>query len=345
MVATAVAVVPPVRHAVHQATRKAPVRQASAPNNPNRKVAQQRTAASRPCAPGLENTDVPPLAVTEAWPTDFADAIDPAQKASNAAVFSGGGAPGVGVSPIIGGGGGGGGSSGGVVVDPGTETPTAPVPEPATWGLMILGFGLAGAAMRSRWLRRRVPLWVGVKPVSMGKYDFTLRAGIAGTAWGALMPLQANSKGAAMLSKSAASAILTKTALCVCPTAMLAVGAMNVPAVTKAVNAATAPQSAVYQKPTQTAISDVPCEPVVAARDVEVSEPTSIASIGSAGPSLAAYENKQAVHKAFKAFRIDWADGIVPRTRYDEPRAFSRLEQPGERQRATLRATLVADIS
>jgi len=54
-------------------------------------------------------------------------------------------------------------SSGGVDVDfndPGegthfaidslTVTAAAPVPEPATWALMILGFGLAGAALRTR---------------------------------------------------------------------------------------------------------------------------------------------------------------------------------------------------
>jgi hypothetical protein len=35
-------------------------------------------------------------------------------------------------------------------VPPGTETPVAPVPEPATWAMMLIGFGLCAAAMRRR---------------------------------------------------------------------------------------------------------------------------------------------------------------------------------------------------
>lgn len=33
---------------------------------------------------------------------------------------------------------------------PATETPVAPVPEPATWAMMLIGFGLCAAAMRRR---------------------------------------------------------------------------------------------------------------------------------------------------------------------------------------------------
>lgn len=35
-------------------------------------------------------------------------------------------------------------------VPPGTDTPVAPVPEPATWAMMLTGFGFCAAAMRRR---------------------------------------------------------------------------------------------------------------------------------------------------------------------------------------------------
>ena len=44
-------------------------------------------------------------------------------------------------------GGGGGGNGGG---DGGVPVPTSGVPEPATWGLMILGFAAVGYRMKSR---------------------------------------------------------------------------------------------------------------------------------------------------------------------------------------------------
>ncbi|MBK6298156.1 MAG: PEP-CTERM sorting domain-containing protein [Sphingomonadales bacterium] len=40
-----------------------------------------------------------------------------------------------------------------VNVHPGT---TGPIPEPATWGMMILGFGVIGAAMRRRSYRASI---------------------------------------------------------------------------------------------------------------------------------------------------------------------------------------------
>lgn len=47
---------------------------------------------------------------------------------------------------------------GGTPVDLG-EPPTAPVPEPAAWAVMLMGFGAAGAR-----LRRRIPVSVGTSP-------------------------------------------------------------------------------------------------------------------------------------------------------------------------------------
>lgn len=74
--------------------------------------------------------------------------------------FGSGGLPGSGSQffpgsgPGIGGGGGGGG--GGSIGSPGGTTPPAnppvvvPVPEPATWLMMIVGFGMIGAMLRKR---------------------------------------------------------------------------------------------------------------------------------------------------------------------------------------------------
>ncbi len=48
------------------------------------------------------------------------------------------------------------GGGGGVAID---HPPRGPVPEPATWALMILGFGAAGAALRRR--RNPAPIRIG----------------------------------------------------------------------------------------------------------------------------------------------------------------------------------------
>lgn len=57
-----------------------------------------------------------------------------------------------GVIPPGGGGGGGGGSSGGGITPPGPPPPpvVTPVPEPATWVMMIAGVGLIGLQLRRR---------------------------------------------------------------------------------------------------------------------------------------------------------------------------------------------------
>jgi hypothetical protein len=82
----------------------------------------------------------------------------------------GGGGPGGVFFPPFGGGGGGGGGGGLVFVPPGEETPetpgtppgtpgtpptsTAPIPEPASWAMMIMGFAVAGVFARMRSRRR-----------------------------------------------------------------------------------------------------------------------------------------------------------------------------------------------
>ena len=63
-------------------------------------------------------------------------------------------APG-GAGGFVGGGGGGGsGGGGGISTPPATESPApsvpAPVPEPSTWAMMLVGFGAIGFAMRRR---------------------------------------------------------------------------------------------------------------------------------------------------------------------------------------------------
>lgn len=69
-------------------------------------------------------------------------------------LFMGGGGGG---GSTGGGGGGGGGSDTGPGPDtPETHVPTAPVPEPQTWVLLIVGFGLCGAALRRRHLDPRL---------------------------------------------------------------------------------------------------------------------------------------------------------------------------------------------
>lgn len=57
--------------------------------------------------------------------------------------FNGGGGGGI-LLPVTGGGG------GIVTPPPGTVTPVTPVPEPATWMTMIIGFAMVGAALRGR---------------------------------------------------------------------------------------------------------------------------------------------------------------------------------------------------
>lgn len=80
-------------------------------------------------------------------PVEAAEA--PSVAAPNAPGFTGGVGP-VGLAPPAGGG-------GGVIppTGPGGTTPTSPIPEPAAWLTMLIGFAVLGGAARARTLRRR----------------------------------------------------------------------------------------------------------------------------------------------------------------------------------------------
>lgn len=109
-----------------------------------------------PAAPGGVAPDVP---VAEVLPDSVVptgiDTADIGPGPVPTAYFPGSGitvVPGGGF-PVVGGGGGGGGGTPDTptVTTPVTPvTPVASVPEPATWGMLLLGFGIVGRALRLR---------------------------------------------------------------------------------------------------------------------------------------------------------------------------------------------------
>ena len=106
--------------------------------------------------------------------------------------------------------------------------PVSPVPEPASWMLMIAGFGLAGGALRSR---RRLTTLSGTMRAATVPWQ-TKAAGIFSLA----LP---DTFGAAAVAGN--SATLAKLALCVCPPALIMGSVATLPVARKAVHAATAP--------------------------------------------------------------------------------------------------------
>ncbi|HEV2567067.1 MAG TPA: PEPxxWA-CTERM sorting domain-containing protein [Sphingomonas sp.] len=138
------------RIAVDRVARALPrIRDARASSQP---PAAPAAAAAAPAALGAPAAEAAPAFV--ASPSAFAE--------TPGGVFVGSPGPGGVFVPSLPGGGGGGGGPILIVppgeTPPGTETPptvtppvvTAPIPEPATWAMMLLGFGAAGAAMRTR---------------------------------------------------------------------------------------------------------------------------------------------------------------------------------------------------
>lgn len=253
MLATTAAYVPPVRSAVHHATR--PPAKAAPKAQPKRTAAG---VAAVPCTPALLTPPIVPQ-------TTFAVPV-PSDAVSGPAFFGAVPAPGVAIGGInpggVGGGNAGGGGGGGGGGDTGTtppgggtvETPAPPavaVPEPSTWSMMLLGFGLLGAALRSR---------PQPKQRSSGKQ----RAGgkrrrrpalAGGMLLGALEPVQAMTSSVGAGSKMT---LLAKAAMCVCPPALVVATVATVPQARKAVYAATMPRTA----PATIAVPP-PCDPVV----------------------------------------------------------------------------------
>ena len=123
-------------------------------------------------APELPDTFIKPLFANQPSATDIPALKVPAVLAESlpaAEILAPVGPLNIPLIPIVGGGGGGGG--GGVVPPPVTpnppvipETPVTPaVPEPASWALMLLGFGATGIALR----RRRTARAIGRESASL----------------------------------------------------------------------------------------------------------------------------------------------------------------------------------
>jgi hypothetical protein len=178
-----------------------------------------------------------------------------------AAPFVGGSAaPGVvigGIGPGVGGGGGGGGGGGpgggnpGGGGDGGTVVPPPPViavPEPSTWMMMLIGFGLLGAGLRLRRPAKR--------PTSTKRRRKLAYAG-GGVLAAALEPVSA--MGVAAAGTGSKMTILAKAAMCVCPPALMVATVATVPEARKAVYAATAPKQALPSAPS--AVVTPPCDP------------------------------------------------------------------------------------
>jgi uncharacterized membrane protein YgcG len=106
---------------------------------------------------GDDGRDDVPLAVLQPGMILDAAALGPVDSAGGYIGYTGGGGYGGAGGGSSGGGGGGSGGGGGGSGSGGTDVPTvpivpttpvSPVPEPATWAMMVAGFGLVGAAMR-----------------------------------------------------------------------------------------------------------------------------------------------------------------------------------------------------
>lgn len=265
MLATTVVTVPPVRQAVHRATRPHhPVR-----HRPHAKrVAPRQVAAIAPCSPVAAAIVAPLLTFAELAPEEF-DVVPATLNDAGGGPGGIAGLPGAGFGP-------------GAV---GTAPPVlpalvSPIPEPSTWMMLIAGLGIVGVSLRSRPRRRRyriVPDMSGtvLVPVPVGRggrlaaITSAAVAGI-GMAWTNTRPVLASSKTAALGGKAIKSAALTKLAMCVCPPAAMIAGTAALPPVRQAVYAATAPKLAHAQVaksalPAAVTASTVPCPPAEAA--------------------------------------------------------------------------------
>ena len=273
IVATTVATVPPVRQAVHHATR---------PHHPIRHHSKLHPAVARqvaaiaPCDPTAPAT--PLLTFADLGPEDLSAV--PADTGTTGPLGGGfaGGGPGLGPTAPV--------AIGGIV-------PVSPVPEPSTWLMLITGLGLVGTGIRRSRRRYSVVrdqtgmLLVPARQRRGGKLALLASAavGSAGTIWSELSPVQAGSKTSVIGSKAIGSAVLTKAALtkiamCVCPPMAMVAGAIALPPVRQAVYAATAPLPVATAIPFTTA-AGMPCLPTEATAQVIVPITASASALGT----------------------------------------------------------------
>lgn len=246
LMAGTAATVPAVKRAVHNAT---------APRHA-RPVHRVVTAAAKPpvapareavdCIAGVSAVPVVPL-VTYASPIP--------DEPGNSGFFSSGAAPlsgGIGIlaapqqTPVT-----------PPVVAPVTP-PIGPVPEPATWLLMISGVGSVGLMLR-RWRRRAAD----AAGRAGGRGARLAGAGVGASLWSGSAAVEAGDMAATLAVKSTVASVAGKALLCVCPAAVVAGSVVAVPPLRQAVHAVTAVPAAVA--PTAPAVpAAVPCtEPMI----------------------------------------------------------------------------------
>ena len=255
---TGAAVSPHIKRAIHKATAPIPMAKRRAHTLAARQTARVpclRVAQSLPAAvlppsvaePAVElpnGVSVTPLAtaagpVAESIPTSFGGGVP---------AFAPGGLVGGALIPIPG-------ATPPVTTPTNPVTPVTPIPEPAAWALLIVGFGAVGAIVRRRprLIQQRMALpqssaWFGASR----PYSYRLAA--AGTG------LLADAVGAAKAGGVAGA--MKAAALCVCPVAAVVATATQVPKVRAYVHMVTASTHAPRMiRP----VTPLPCDPALRA--------------------------------------------------------------------------------
>lgn len=232
VVATTVATVPHVRHAVHHFTAAYEPHHKPAAKMPPCTPVQHKTFASElPDFGGDAPIDLNSTGFGNGIFQPPSDILNPSIALSSIP------------SPNIG--------PGLVASQDGDGSPGG-VPEPSMWITMTIGFGMIGAGFRQS--RRRVvrsralatPSGFGAAPNgSMEGSGAILGGGFAAAASGIMAiggsPLQANTRLAQLGGKMLHSGFLAKAAMCVCPPVAMTIGAATIPPVRHAVYKATAP--------------------------------------------------------------------------------------------------------